>query len=53
MNDVLEKIKSFTPLNLELIGNPVNWVIVVLMIAIAALAVSLIFHPDNFQSAAE
>ncbi len=48
-----EKIKANTPLNLELIGNPVNWVIVVLMIAIAALAVSLIFHPDNLNTTAE
>lgn len=50
MSDVLEKLKNYTPLNFELIGNPINWVIVVLMVAIAALAVSLIFHPDNFAT---
>lgn len=44
---MIEKIKSWTPLNFELAGNPVNWVIVVLMVAIAGLAVSLIFHPAD------
>ncbi len=43
MPEVLNKIKALTPLNIELIGNPVNWVIVVLMVGIASLAVSLIF----------
>ncbi len=50
MSDVLSKIKAYTPLNFELVGNPINWVIVVLMVAIAALSVSLIFHPDNFTT---
>jgi hypothetical protein len=36
-------ISEKIPLNFELIGNPVNWVIVFLMIAIAGLAVNLIF----------
>lgn len=41
----LSDIKEKMPLNFELAGNPVNWVIVFLMIAIAGLALSLIFHP--------
>jgi hypothetical protein len=41
----LSDIKDKMPLNFELAGNPVNWVIVFLMIAIAGLALSLIFHP--------
>lgn len=44
---MLDKIKSYIPLNFELAGNPVNWIIVLLMVAIAGLAVSLIFHPAN------
>lgn len=40
-------IKAKTPLNFNLLGNPVNWIIVLLMIAIAGLAVSLIFSPVN------
>ena len=36
-------IKDKIPLNFELLGNPVNWVIVLLMIAIAGLAVNVIF----------
>lgn len=44
---MLDRIKTYTPVNFELAGNPVNWVIVLLMIAIAGLAVSLIFHPTD------
>ena len=34
-------------INLELLKNPVNWIIVFLMIAIAGLSLSLIFHRGN------
>lgn len=44
---MLDRLKAWTPLNFELIENPVNWAIVFLMVAIAGLAVSLIFHPAN------
>jgi hypothetical protein len=40
----VEKIKSLIPLNWALLGNPINWVIVVLMIAIAGYSVALIFN---------
>lgn len=35
--------KNKIPLNFELLSNPVNWVIILLMVAIAGLAVNLIF----------
>lgn len=44
---MLDGLKKYTPVNFELLGNPVNWVIVLLMIAIAGMAVSLIFHPTG------
>lgn len=43
---------KWVPLNFELLGNPVNWVIVILMVAIAGLATSLIFHPNNAATGA-
>lgn len=36
-------IKDKIPLNLELMANPINWVIIILMVAIAGLALHLIF----------
>lgn len=44
---MIERLRSYMPLNFDLMGNPVNWVIVFLMIAVAGLAVNLIFHPAN------
>lgn len=44
---MFDRIISYIPVNRDLAGNPVNWVIVVLMVAIAGLAVSLIFHPTD------
>ena len=40
-------IREKIPLNFELMMNPVNWVIVLLMIAIAGLAVHLIFSQTS------
>jgi len=37
------EIRDKIPLNLELMANPVNWIIILLMVAIAGLAVHLIF----------
>jgi hypothetical protein len=34
---------NFIPINWELIGNPYNWLVVVLMIALAGLALAAIF----------
>lgn len=38
----MEKLKSWVPLNFEMMAHPANWVILFLMIAIAGLAMSLI-----------
>ena len=38
------------PLNLELMGNPINWVIILLMIAIAGMALHLIFSTPQMAS---
>lgn len=43
----LEGAKKWVPINFELVANPVNWVIVVLMVVIAGLAIGLIFHPAD------
>lgn len=37
---------SWVPLNLALLRNPYNWVVIVLMIVIAGLALHLIFSPS-------
>jgi hypothetical protein len=39
---MLEKVKGYIPLNFELIINPVNWIIVFLMIALAGVGLALI-----------
>lgn len=44
---MLDRIKAYTPINFELAGNPVNWVVVLLMVAIAGLALSLVFQPTD------
>lgn len=44
---MFEKVKSSIPLNWNLLSNPVNWVIVVLMVALAGLAVAAIFPASN------
>lgn len=40
-------LKDRIPLNWELIGNPVNWVMVALMIAIATVALALVVKPGK------
>jgi hypothetical protein len=39
----MEKIKSFIPLNFVLLENPINWVIVTLMVLLAGMALAHIF----------
>lgn len=38
----MEKIISYIPLNWELMKNPVNWVIIFLMITLAGMALATI-----------
>ena len=44
----MESLKKFLPINFELITNPVNWVIIVLMVALAGIGLALVFqNTDN------
>ena len=36
----MEKLKTFIPLNFALLSNPVNWVIVTLMVLLAGFALA-------------
>jgi hypothetical protein len=38
----MEKILSYIPLNWELMKNPVNWVIIFLMVTLAGMALAAI-----------
>jgi len=52
----MEKFISYIPLNWEILRNPVNWVIVFLMIAIAGVGIALImqqFSASNVTSNGE
>lgn len=40
----MEKIVSYIPVNWELAKNPVNWIIVFLMIALAGVGIALIMQ---------
>lgn len=40
---MFETAQKYIPINWSLASNPVNWVIVILMVAIAGLAVAYIF----------
>jgi len=49
----MEKIMSYIPLNWELIKNPVNWVIVFLMIALAGMALAAIMQQASGNGATD
>jgi hypothetical protein len=40
----MESIRKYVPLNFELMGNPVNWVIVTLMVLFAGVALTFVFE---------
>lgn len=44
---MLDKIKGYIPLNFDIIANPVNWAIVILMIAIAGLGLAIVINPPD------
>jgi len=46
----LDSVKNAIPVNWELLRNPVNWIIVFLMVAIAGAAVAVIFVSTSAQS---
>lgn len=39
----LEGVKNAIPVNWDLLRNPVNWIIVFLMVAVAGAAIAVIF----------
>ena len=44
---MLEKLRGYIPVNTELAGNPINWVIVLIIVFIAGLSLSLFFQPNE------
>lgn len=47
---MLDKIKGYIPLNFAIMSNPVNWMIVILMIALAAVGLAAILNPIDLFS---
>jgi hypothetical protein len=43
MPEILEKVKAAIPVNWVLLKNPINWIIVFLMVAIAGAAIGVIY----------
>lgn len=41
---------KYIPLNFALMANPVNWIIITLMVMMAGIAFALVFHPANQES---
>lgn len=47
---MIDKIKSFLPLNFGLMSNPYNWVVIVLMVVLAGLMAQVILsNGDNTE----
>lgn len=44
---MLEKIKNLIPVNWALLSNPMNWIIVFLMVAIAGAGIAVIITSQN------
>jgi hypothetical protein len=38
---------SWLPLNFALMRNPLNWLIITLMVILPGMALALVFHPSN------
>lgn len=48
---MLDKIKSYIPLNWAMVSNPVNWGIVMLMLLLAGVGLAAILNPiDVFHN---
>lgn len=41
---------KFLPVNLDIIKNPYNWLVIVLMVVIAGLALHVIFAPASLPT---
>lgn len=48
----METLKKYLPLNFALLVNPVNWAIVFLMVAMAGVALAMIFKPGKADPSA-
>lgn len=46
---MLEKVKAYIPLNFDLMKNPVNWVVITLMVMIAGIGLTVIFRNSMLQ----
>lgn len=44
---MLDKVAKFLPLNFQLLGNPVNWIIVFLMLALAGMMLGTILSTST------
>jgi len=47
---MLEKLKSLIPLNFALMANPVNWIIITLMVLFAGVALAVIVSNTTVSS---
>lgn len=43
----METVKKYLPLNFALMGNPVNWAVITLMVLLAGVALHFIFEGAN------
>ena len=42
-------VTKYIPLNFALMSNPINWIIITLMVLLAGMAFALVFHPGNSE----
>jgi hypothetical protein len=40
---------DYIPLNFALLRSPINWLIITLMVLLAGMAFTLVFHPANSE----
>ena len=40
---------KYIPLNFALMSNPINWIIITLMVLLAGMAFALVFHPGKSE----
>lgn len=46
----METVRKFVPLNFTLMAEPVNWLIVPVIVLLGGLALALVFHPANDEA---
>lgn len=47
---MFEKVTKYIPVNFQLVANPVNWIIVFLMLALAGVGLALIAQSSSDAS---